>query len=269
MRDAIVIGCGIIGATVSSALRERGDDVLCLDDGRPLAGTPASGGHIKVSWLGGMPEVEYLPALRVLDEVWGLKEETYKTPKGTEQMYRVDTEQVVECPRTIGKAIRVDHLGDYPVVEMSGGAERCRLLVIATGAWSHQLLPEIITTAKQGVSFYMLGRVSPLIYPWAPYKQVVAHQQDHRRFWVGDGSAIIPKNWGDTESKSLKRCLEVVGEHKVVETRMGLRPYAKHGDTVPCLLTQLGPRAWVATGAGKLGTIAAGWVVHRVLKTKS
>src|SRR6266403_1777366 len=77
VRDVIVVGAGIIGATVSKALADQGRDVLTLDDGRPLSGTGPSGGHLKSSWFGGMEKEEWEPAMELLNETWGLIEEEF------------------------------------------------------------------------------------------------------------------------------------------------------------------------------------------------
>lgn len=272
MRDTIVIGAGIIGATVTAALRKRGLDVLNLDDGRPLSGTAPSGGHLRPSWFGGMGKEQYEPAMQLLDETWRLKEETLSLwPLGNKvTVYRVDTDQVIRSERTQGRVTGVRCLQNFPIVTWDSGEERCRLLVVSAGAWCHELLSEIKTTAKQGVSFRIQGTLEqPLIRPWAPYKQVVCHQQGEHEIWAGDGSAILPQNWTVKRTQECYgRCLDALGINKdstSFRALTGLRPYADKPKEEPCLLKQLGPRAWVATGAGKMGTIAAGFVACKLL----
>ena len=140
------------------------------------------------------------------------------------------------------------------------------MLVVATGAWAGELLPGLNVTGKAGVSFRLLGTHDPVISPWAPYKQVVVHQQTRDTIWVGDGSTILPRNWtAQRDEQCLARCLGVVGKDKQLVKKMyGVRPYANHPKSEPCLLRKLSPRVWVATGAGKSGTIAAGWTAWRI-----
>ena len=152
-------------------------------------------------------------------------------------------------------------------MKFAGGEERCRLLVVATGVWCNELFPELRIQRKQGVSFRLAGKLTrPFIKPWAPYKQVVAHQQSAGELWVGDGSAILEKNWDENRVKQcLTRCQKAVGvSQPPLKTLTGLRAYSPSGND-PCVLKKVGPRAWVATGAGKSGTIAAGWVANKLL----
>lgn len=275
VRDAIVVGCGIIGSTVAKALVDRGLDVLVLDDRRSEAGTPPSGGHLKPSWFGGMPKEQYMPAMELLDKTWGLLEERFvvrPTPITT-TVYRVDTDLVMAYPFTRGTVLRLTNLtGNAPgvVYGVPGGeaTERASMLVIATGTWAGELAECPKVTAKRGVSFrYATTLDRPFVKPWAPYKQVVAHQQSPGEVWVGDGSALLERSWTEQRTEDCaRRCraaLKLGPEVVPTKTLHGLRPYCDSDG--PCLLKRLGPSAWLATGAGKSGTIAAGWVARRVL----
>lgn len=271
MRDIIIVGSGIIGATVSAVLRKQGMDVLTLDDRRLLAGTTPSGGHLKPSWFGGMKKTDYEPAMELLDSTWELLAEEFKLwPTWVKTtVYRVNTDKVLLAPYTFATVQKIEHLDNYPVVRYLGGEERCRLLLVAAGAWCNQLLPQFNITAKRGVSYRFRKTLEePFIKPWAPYKQIVAHQQSAEEVWVGDGTAILDKNWTDLIArKCLGRCRSALGLGRDLPLRTleGLRPYTtNNGD--PCLFTSVGPRAWIATGAGKMGTIAAGWVARRLLR---
>lgn len=277
LRDAIVVGCGIVGATAARALRARGlSDVLVLDAGRPGAGTPPSGGHLRPGWFRDMTKDQYVPAMDLLDELWGLKREEFKLwPLGNRlTVHRVDTDLVVREPRTSAEVTELGFLHNYPLVRYrllnNGGEveERCRLLVVAAGVWAAELVSNLVITAKQGVSFRLKGRVEPLIRPWAPYKQVVVHQQGPDELWAGDGTALLPTNWTAERTEAcLSRCLDAVGMDRSTRPTLvtsGLRPYCETAKTEPCLLRRLGPRAWVATGAGKMGTIAAGWAARKI-----
>lgn len=272
MVDAIVVGGGIVGATISAALRLNGVSVTTLDDARALAGTPPSGGHLKPSWFGGMKKTEYEPAMELLDKVWGLKEEEFRIQplKVPCTVYRVDTDLVVAAPKTVARVVKVLEPTGKPTIKTKDGTEyRPRILVIATGVWANELVPEIRPVAKQGVSFRLRGVLKyPLIRPWAPYKQVVAHQQGPNEVWAGDGSALLAANWTDQRTaQCLDRCLRYTGltNGEGTRTMTGLRPYLQTG-TDPCLLKRLGTNTWVVTGAGKSGTIAAGWAAKEILR---
>lgn len=269
MRDLIVVGAGIIGATVAKVFQSRGANVLLLDDRREMGGTSPSGGHLKPSWFGGLPKKDYEPALELLDQTWGLHKHEFQVVGGVPTtVYRVDTDLVLAHHKTNETVLGVTHINNFPVVRTSHREERCRLLLIATGVWAGVLVPSLNIVSKQGVGFRVKGTITaPLIHPWAPYKQVVAHQQTPTDVWVGDGSSLKPENWTSTRTEQcLARCREATGLTGKAESRFGYRPYCTpENPTDPCLLRKLGPRAWVATGSGKSGTIAAGWVSRRIL----
>ncbi len=276
MKDAIVIGGGIIGATVANRLAVTcPNGVMLVDDLRLNSGTVPSGGHLKPSWFGGMPKTEYEPAMELLADAWGLEESRFRLRPTDryEIVFRVDTDVVVRFTENLATrctATAVKNLEGFPEVTLSDGrTERTRLLLLATGAWAADLLPDVKVVRKQGVSFRIKGAVAePFIKPWAPYKQVVVHQQSPDELWAGDGTAVYPENWKDERTKKCRhRCLVAIGGGEVVRTDIGYRPYAKGQFlTDPCLLQRLGPRAWLATGAGKSGTIAAGWAAVRILR---
>lgn len=273
VRDVIVVGAGIIGATAAKALRDLGRDVLLLDSGEIGGGTGPSGGHLKPSWLGVAEEV-WKPSMDLLDAVWGLKKETFKVfPSETEEgIHRVDTDEVMSYPKTAAVVTSVRQLNNYPIVTYKEGAvvkeERCRILLVAAGVWCESLLGTSLgMKRKQGVSFRLRGVIDkPFIQPWAPYKQIVAHQQGAGEIWIGDGTAVLDKNWTEGRTEACKeRCLSALPGKGLLSTRTGLRPYCPHNQAEPCLYLRLGPRAFLATGAGKRGTIAAGWVAGRLL----
>lgn len=273
MRDAIVIGSGIMGATIGAALRTKGMDVMILDDRRPMSGTFPSGGHLRPAWFGKMSKEQYLPAMDLLDKTWGMSSEEYlETPSNKKTvMHRVDTDKVLASEFMSRTVLEIGHLNNYPSVSLAyrEEAERCRLLVVAAGVWCQELLGKApMCVFKQGVSFRVLGTTDNIIHTWAPYKQVVTHQQQSDKFWIGDGTAIIAKNWTEQrEEASRQRCSAAVRRPfpKSIEVRTGYRPYVKHADDVPCLLEQITPRCWLATGAGKSGTISAGWAATQIL----
>lgn len=280
MRDVIIVGAGIVGSTIAEALRAQGMDVLLLDSKEQFSGTPPSGGHLKPSWFGDMPKKDYEPAMALLDEVWGLYETDFAvTALGknlkSATVWRVDTDQVVQTSKTFGKVTSIKYQGspsvDYETLKGAIKTQDARWLVVAAGVWCAELLPDFFPPGslqkKKGVSFRFQGHLDrPFIKPWAPYKQVVAHQQSRDRIWVGDGSAILERNWDDKRTrKCLGRCRSALGTtDKPKEVLHGLRPYMKTG-RYPCFFGQISPRSFVVTGAGKSGTIAAGWAAGRII----
>lgn len=279
--DLVVVGAGIVGATVGKAAGATGRSVLLLDAGRDFAGTAPSGGHLKPSWFGGLPKNQYQPAMDLLAETWGLSEEKFglqdpifgKVIKYA-TVFRVDTDVVAAHPRTFGEVTSVTTSpGRVTTVYRNENNTEVvvtsKSVVLAAGGWCNELLncvPDL--KVKQGVSFRLAAEIKePIIRPWAPYKQIVVHQQTASTVWAGDGSALYPSNWtGERTAECLGRCLKPLGHVPVVETRVGYRPYCKTTGTDPCYLARPRPGLWVATGAGKSGTIAAGWAAVRILQ---
>jgi glycine/D-amino acid oxidase-like deaminating enzyme len=153
--------------------------------------------------------------------------------------------------------------------------EPAKKVLLAAGVWTQHFLEAVPALAaavgkiqaKEGVSFRVQGKIGqPFMKPWAPYKQIVCHQQRKDELWIGDGTAILDKNWnGATTVACRDRCMEALmfgGFPKA--TLMGLRPYCPHPKGQPCLFQRQG-NVFVATGAGKSGTIAAGWVTRKLL----
>jgi hypothetical protein len=277
VRDVIVVGGGVIGATVTKALRDiMGMNVLCLDDRRAGAGTPPSGGHVVPGWLRGMPDELSVPALATLDRVWGLITEEYVVSPGTSRtVHRVDTDAVVSYPITNTTCRALYGIATVTPAASYGQQmlERCGLLLVCAGIWCDELIIGLTMTGKRGVSYRVPGVLphGPFIKPWAPYKQVVAHQHTPNEVWVGDGTTILVKNWtAVVESRSRDRCMAAMsagvnrGGYRSIT---GVRPYCPPLVTgEPCYLAQIGPRCWIATGAGKCGTVAAGWVANRIMQ---
>lgn len=278
MKDVIIVGCGIIGATVKKAMLEQGRKVAIYDSGEEMAGTKPSGGHLKPGWLSGMKKEDYEPAIELLEHLWDMDCSDFKVrPTGLKtKVYRVDTDVVIKTPRIKKRIVKVDTDEQYPVVVTEDGEHKCRLLVVSAGVWCRELFPDLFPTKKelqpkQGISFRFKGTCEPFIKPWAPYKQVVAHQQSENEIWVGDGSVIIPNNWDDKRTRQcLGRCRSALGFGKQKPCRqiMGLRPYCQNKGE-PCYYHKVGRNAYVVTGAAKLGTVAAGWAARRLLDETS
>lgn len=241
-----------------------------IDCRKKLAGTIPSGGHLKPSWFGDLKKEEYEPAMETLDNIWGLRKQAFKvwpTLMKTE-VYRVDTDIVVETTEVVeDEVVNIIVSNKRTTVETkSGNILKAPLVIVAAGVWCERFFPEIEIQRKKGVSFRMGYdlKKKPFIKPWAPYKQVVAHQQAAGEIWVGDGSALLDKNWTEQRTKQcLVRCQKALKtEVEPLRVLHGLRPYCKTKD--PCLFKRISRSCYVITGAGKSGTIAAGWSANKL-----
>lgn len=278
MNDVIVVGGGIVGATIGKALKMQGREVLILDDNKALGGSRPSGGHIKPSWVPMLEHGTITKSLQMLERIWGVKSEEFmvrETEKHT-TMFRVDMDKVMEYEKTMAKVTSLAGLQKpHPVVNCTGlGVLQCKLLIVAAGVWCPELIKGIgmkyRMQSKRGISFRYSGKLKePFIEQWAPYKQIVAHQQEANEIWVGEGSAILQANWTQERSKACEqRCREALETtQSPTSIYHGCRPYALPVDpSHPCLFLKLGPSAYLVTGTGKLGTVSAGWAAERIIK---
>jgi glycine/D-amino acid oxidase-like deaminating enzyme len=64
VKDVIVIGAGIIGATIAKAFTAKGREVLLMDANLSMPGTAPSGGHMRPQWFGNL-KTGYEPAMGI------------------------------------------------------------------------------------------------------------------------------------------------------------------------------------------------------------
>jgi glycine/D-amino acid oxidase-like deaminating enzyme len=163
-------------------------------------------------------------------------------------------------------------LNDNKAVCASGAEYSADLIVVSAGVWTSELLPEYRQHAQKGIAFLGRNPVDPFISVWAPYRQLVAFNRGDGA-WTSDGTAIRAQNWTmNHEAQAQQRCETALGkrgaplgaDHKVLT---GLRPYSPGHK--PCLLKQVRPGLWVASGGAKNGTIAAGWAADQIMRRTS
>jgi hypothetical protein len=288
--DVVVVGAGIMGATIGEAFRKKvGLKVQIIDDHDPLSGSRPSGGCVKPSKLTGLGNDDFEEAMALMAELYGAEDVRFAIkPSGgfvKVNTRQLDMEKVFGVKHVHAKVHKIlDDPEDLPAVvyDLPGGTviSEANMLVVAAGMGCAKMFPEVFPdntlTAKQGVSFQFEGEVDePYVETWAPYKQVTVHNVQTAggttRIWASDGSALIPKNWTDERTfqclervtKSLRKAGYDVDEPVAIHT--GLRPFHK-AKPKPCFLEEVSPDIWVATGAGKFGCISAGWAAVQLLK---
>lgn len=277
-----VIGCGLFGSIIGAELAHCGPNVTWFDDGRPMAGSKPAACLIKPSWLSSMTKPQIDDALELLDRLYGVRELTFNTglpsPLGTTTIRWVDPRQVLTWPGSKHnvKVTGIKVLGDNRFNIHSEGAvfgETFDRVVVCTGYWAgHELVSHMHNHVVKGqVGAAMLWpKITRDVFPnkikvWAPYKQLVAFDRGDG-IWCGDGSAIIPENWSaERQLQTMQREAHFV-ERSVTSgsVLVGTRPYVKLDKKVPCLVEQLSPGLWLATGGAKNGTMAAAWAAERV-----
>lgn len=292
MHDAIVVGAGLFGQIITKALRAQGRDVLLLDGKRRLAGSGPAACLMKPSWFSSLGKRVYDPSLRLLDDIYGIQELEFDLrPKVLKQariariarclVSWVDPSEILG---PVAHYAQVESVGPGWVQTPAARLE-AKLVIVAAGIWTERLLPQYPQVGQRGIAFLWTGLclARPFIQPWAPYRQLVAFNRGDG-IWVGDGISIKMENWTDErERQSLERCREALdiatmrkghkpkGEglfHRAVPIVLhGIRPYAKGHS--PCLIEEVSPGLWVASGGAKNGTLAAGYCAHVIRERTS
>jgi hypothetical protein len=285
MAEIIVVGSGIMGATIGEAFRKMENrDVLIIDDRRELAGTPASGGSVTPAKLTGLTDELVKPVLVTLEKLWGLRKENFvlKPTMGLLKydVFQTDTRLVHNVDQMLGTVIGYKKSGSYFKVQVKVGddivTQTCSVLIICTGAFGKELLPEVYPdntlTSKVGVSFRFDGKIKQAFAEaWTPYKKIFVHpilkENGDWETWGCDGNTIIQPNWNDGYVQAAKtRIMKAMkSDIQPYRTIVGLRPFHSSGEK-PCYLKEIEENVWVATGAGKFGCIAAGWAANELLK---
>lgn len=269
MQDVIVIGGGLFGCIITRKLRLMGLSVDLLDSPRKGAGSIPAACLMKPSWFSGLGQTVSTPSLQLLDDLYGLQDIRFRVGPVHTMVHWVQPSHVLSEPRREADVERVD-LGGRVWLRGQETPLEARLVVVAAGVWSNELLPPEARVeglaGRAGMAFLWPGQIQePFISPWAPYRQLVAFNRDPGHIWTGDGSAIIPKNWGvENQIKSEDRCASAIGrrDHDPAQRLYGIRPY--FSGKGPCAITSHGDRLWVATGGAKNGTIAAAWCAHLI-----
>lgn len=270
--DAIVIGAGLFGQIIAKALRADGRDVMLVDACYPMAGSRPAACLMKPSWFSSLGKDVYEPSLQLLDDLYGVQDVVFETrPK----LAKVTVHWIPPTKILIHKYIQDEVVSiNHTMVQLKmRGWFEAPLIVVAAGIWTEQLLPQYKQIGQQGVAFLWknreLGR--PFIQPWAPYRQMVGFDRGDG-YWFSDGTAIKQENWtSEREHASWNRAVGATGCEEGFADRaeaiMGIRPYAKGHK--PCLLEEVRPGLWVASGGAKNGTLAAGYCAHIIREQTS
>ena len=265
--DAIVVGAGLFGQVIAKHLRSLGVEVMMIDSGAPNPGSKPSASLMKPSWFAGMGAKYTDPALELLDRHYGVQDLDFMVgPLKTSGVKWCDP-RMITAPDPL--RFRATSVCPGRVVVGPDIILEAKLIIVAAGVWTAQLLPVPGLEGKMGSACLFPNRQipEPFIRPWAPYKQLVAFNMGEH-VWVGDGSAIKPDNWtSERQAKTIERCVGAVNlERSGMSVLTGNRPYVpkKNLDGRPCYLEEREPGLWIATGGAKNGTIAAGWCAHAI-----
>ena len=282
--EVVVIGAGVVGATIAEAFRKKEMDVCVLDDNDPEGGSKPCGGLIKPSPLMGLPDVDIRESLDVLESCFGLTKEVMTIrPSGNlikAGIFGVVMDNVFKIEKTTGHVWAYETNPNkvfFTPMEKDKSVEvKCKILVIAAGVCTKKLVPEAFVKddliAKRGFSFHFTGQVKdPFVKFWAPYKQITVHNTiyyDEEIVWAGDGSALTLPSWYEGRiQEAYKRVTdEMEPGHEYIRTLRGLRSFVRNKKYKPCFLQEIDPHCWVATGSGKFGLISGGYSAKEIMK---
>ena len=281
MTDTIIVGGGLFGQIIAAGLRAAGQDVRVLDNRQPLAGSGPAACLMKPSWFSSLGKEVYEPSLALLDRLYGVRDLPFVVEVG--KLGKISSTTVHWCDPAMILSGPTEQwtvtLVEPGQVAVSGpGAARGHDLleatnvIVAAGIWSNHLLPaRYAQQGLRGTSTLLPGHHPPVgkIRAWAPYKQLVGFDRGDG-LWVGDGTSIKMENWTDARTREVvdrewRFAREMVDLAPADPRRVlsGIRPYAKGHK--PCLLEQVEPGLWVASGGAKNGTLAAGWAAHELI----
>jgi glycine/D-amino acid oxidase-like deaminating enzyme len=280
--DTIIVGAGLFGRLIGKELRSRGQRVIYLDSGRPMAGSKPAACIMKPSWAASMSKKEYEDALEFLDRHYGVEQiELSVIGKAGIKADWVRPSKILgeEIPLLISAEVqRWNSFENRRVVEYfqrstnTVGQIWGHNLILATGHWT-DLCRNLSDRVYGRGGFAISGRgqlARPYLSPWAPYRQIIGFNRGPDEVWVGDGTALLPERLNERAmvEKSVNRCVDSLPKDFVRDGQMwdvlkGIRPYFK-GPKAPALVKGIGPRTWVATGGAKNGTLGGAWAARQI-----
>lgn len=273
----IIVGAGLFGSIMGRWLERANFPVVYIDDLRPGAGSPASAGLIKPSWLQGFGDAGKI-GLTVLDDLFGLGTIRFKVLGVPVDIHHVDPARVLVLVRGQDRNLlrgTVTKVGDgYVEWAHHEFAPTMRLdgtVVVSTGAWANELIANLPRMQRlMGTAFFYKGQIDePILDVWAPYKQVKVFSRPGNLIWAGDSTGLLPSSYTHTRKEESRRRVEKylfnadiipILSHEIT----GSRPY------IPAMREGLFERVhqhtFVATGGGKMGTVLAGYHATRLLE---
>jgi hypothetical protein len=266
--NIIVVGNGLFGCIAAAYARSLGHTVTVVSESRPYEASPASGCVLAPSWLTSLDKQDVADAMDVLEGLYPVYDITFRANKLVPfKAKRINPADVLFPPDIDAKVLSVaDGVVKYAEPHSAGtqrvGTLRGTVLVCA-GIWCKELLPDMpAIKGLYGASLRVRNlNVEPAISVYAPYKQAVMFNIDHKTVWFGDGSALIEKTWLKERKERIlatrNRFIAMGNAMQGVPTKTfeGARPYVEGHKSG--YLEQLSPKLWVSTGGAKNGTVLA------------
>lgn len=274
--DTIVVGAGKFGRVIARTLIEAKHRVAVFDNAEPLGASKASGGLIKPSWLKSIEPKELEECVGLLDRLYGVEEIPLRfmgKKVRQETAFHVCIPRLLNDPKLEVQRELVSKI--QPGVVTIGNPKgangttelTCTNIIVAAGVWCKELIKVPGLYGKRGVSFVFPGQIVGFVQPWAPYKQVVAHNHDDQTFWAGDGTAILPDKWTIERQRETELRVAQAVHRNGSEARQqhGIRPFVDGvTNNKPCLFKKMRGGIYITTGAGKSGMAASAWCARKL-----
>lgn len=264
--NIIIVGGGLFGSIAAEALGDAGHEVLVINNFSPSAGSKPAACLMKPGWFSGLDPDEVRIGLDLLDRLYNLQTIKFSFNIGKVDVHWVPPSRVLAPKFCDHRAAEVKDVEPGRVTLRNGEELEADVIIVAAGVWTQRLLPMIpVIKPLAGIAYTFDGVRPPSISVWAPYKQLVMFSREQGMTWVGDGSAILSKNWNKARQDCiLNRCQKAFGERvDPLKSEFGLRPYMdgyKGG-----YLKEVMDGVWANTGGAKNGTIIAAIHATRLL----
>jgi glycine/D-amino acid oxidase-like deaminating enzyme len=270
--DVVIIGGGIFGQVIGTALEAQGRQVVIIDDSRKDAASATSAGLMRQRRFYGFDKVIYNQSRKLLDELYDIKPITFKVQKTVSMKmdFIAPSSILGRVKVTPGFVVGVNaqtitykDLIDGEIKKVAGD-----LVIVAAGIWTEVLLPVYQQIPQKGVAFLYPTEIiaKPFIHPSLFGRNTVGFNRGDGA-WVSDGTLVHRDKWSvHHERKALKRCQN--SSWITLEPTMltGIRPYSPSAKV--CILEQVQRGMWVATGGAKNGLLAAGHCA-RILRERT
>jgi glycine/D-amino acid oxidase-like deaminating enzyme len=294
MKDAIVVGSGFWGAAIARKLKNEGMDYAVIDHGDLRSGTRNSGAYTCLRWFSSGTVTKQLQPTWTKEKIeawvnWLVRQEYLESVGQWIYHKRLDTwKRYDDCylmkdvslfsNRTKyvlhAKVYCIDQKKDHCVVATDSGMYKAHQVVLATGAWTDELL-KLSGLSPIGVTV-INGRaiiveptdkiirkriewnnevISVSVRPFKNY-DLLRNAKD----WWYFGATTERSESESAYSEMLGAAALVLGENvKVKRTLTGVRPIYSGG------VVRVSERIIAATGGGRIGLALAGPAAEDVI----
>lgn len=276
-KDIIIIGCGLFGSVTAKYLRDKGMNVLTIDNESPLAASKCSFGLWRDGWIEKIKSKASV-GISVLKKYAKVEKKELFDPfkEKIVDFHYIDCDQLLEEP---DMKATVHNVHNNTVYLTDNTKIKADIIIIAAGYYTNEILfkSDLETRKLDGLwgatMDVDLDIDSDRLWEWAPYKQAMILKKEGY-FMFGDGSTVKnPAKMTDARIKSTSERLQQhlntlcganIDNQNIIRVREGMRPklsnpdedyIKKHTDSI-----------YSVTGGGKNSTVLSGYVAQELYK---